>query len=164
MDLREEHRSWRPCNLQSNNDYASTLCLAVGKKKKQHNCTSQWEICIFHFLWEQLCRYLSKSVTKVGRIFENIAANFLIVAFVCPSITFFFFFSFSATDADSGLAGVRGTHCVYLAAVACVGWRQWEEVSFEWHEIEICHNRFSNSQAFPLVRIPSCGFTCECIW
>lgn len=88
IDLWEEQRNWRPCNLYSNNDYASTLCLAVGKKK--HNCTSLWEICIFHFLWEQLCRYLSKSVTKLEWIFENIAANFLIVAFVCPFITFFF--------------------------------------------------------------------------
>lgn len=52
---------------------------------------------------------------------------------------FLSFHKFSATDAEYSLAGIREYHCVYFSSSSCVGWKQWEEVSFERHKIEICH-------------------------
>lgn len=82
-----------PCNLYSDNNYASTLVGGKREKKTLPHCGR------FCFLWEQLYRrssYLSRSVEKLGRVFENVTEKLLIVPFVCPFLTF------STTDFQFG--------------------------------------------------------------
>lgn len=137
-----------------------TLFSAGKKTQKTINYTSLWESSfpMRTIMPRQLLPFQKCHKT----FFEKYCWKLLIVPFV---LSFHNFFFFSVTV--STLAGIPEYHHVYFGSSSCVGWQQWEEVSFDWHKIEICQGRlfffFLNSQAFPLVHIPLCGFTCECI-
>lgn len=85
------HRSERNWGAQSHATCTPTIItpphLYKKEKKTLPHCGR------FCFLWEQLYRrssYLSRSVEKLGRVFENVTEKLLIVPFVCPFLTFIF--------------------------------------------------------------------------
>ena len=82
-----------------------------------------------------------KKATEPARVFQkNVAANFLIVPFVLA----FFVTSPPLKPPPAWQACRRGRRRVYFSSRRRVGWRQWEEVSCEWHKIEIRRNSFSH--------------------
>ena len=127
--------------------------------EKQTNQKKKAERLLLSLLWEQLYRrssYLSRKCHK--KTWMGLAEKLLIVPFVCPLITFFFFFCARPTLAWQECGNIT---VFTFGSSAAWEWRQWEEVSF-WIKIEICHNRFlfifffHNSQALSLLYISLC--------
>lgn len=103
-------KNWRPCYLYKNNGYASTLCLALGKKKKltaprcerfrsSVSCENNYAGAALTF--PKMSHNLDGSLKILLKSFD---------CFLCLSFHNFF----SDTGANSSLAGIWGYHLLYV--------------------------------------------------
>lgn len=97
-------RSWEKHEEQETMQLQQRLRLhTLFSSEKQKLAAPRWER--FRLLWEQLRRsssHLPGNVTKLARVFEKIAENFLIAPFVRPF--------------PASLAGMRECHHVYRSS------------------------------------------------
>lgn len=156
VDPRQESAELESVQLplrQSDNDYASALCLVLRNKQTKKKLRD------FFFL---SCEnnYTGEALTFPENVTKNLNGSCrktFDCSFRLSSHNFFFFFSACPTPAWQECGNIT---VFTFGSSAAWGWRQWEEVSF-WIKIEICHNRFFfffflNSQDLSLLYISLC--------
>ena len=130
------------------------------KKKKKKKA----ERLLLFLLWEQLYRrssYLSRKCHE--KTWMGLAEKLLIVPFVCPLITFFFFFPARPTPAWQECGNITVfTSAAVLRGGGGSGRRLVFESRLKYATADFFFF-FWIPKPFPLVHISLCGFTCECI-
>ena len=140
------------------------LCLVLRNKQTEKKKKKKAERLLLFLLWEQLYRrssYLSRKCHE--KTWMGLAEKLLIVPFVCPLITFFFFFPARPTPAWQECGNITVfTSAAVLRGGGGSGRRLVFESRLKYATADFFFF-FWIPKPFPLVHISLCGFTCECI-